>query len=153
MGELLKQLRKDNMMAMKEHDTVKKGVLGMVISAIALAEKEKGVELSKEDELTYVQRELKQTRDSLQQTPASRTDLIEETKKKIEILESYLPKQLSAEEIKEAIEKILSEKGLEPVKKGNAGNLTVKQMKEMMAQYKGQVDGKLVNQVLGTLLH
>ena len=44
MGELLKQLRKDNMMAMKEHDTVKKGVLGMVISAVALAEKEKGVE-------------------------------------------------------------------------------------------------------------
>lgn len=148
MGELLKQLRKDNMMAMKEHDTVEKGVLGMVISAVALAEKEKGVELSKEDELTYVQRELKQTRDSLQQTPASRTDLIEETKKKIEILESYLPKQLSAEEIKEAIEKILSEKGLEPVKKSQGVV-----MKEMMAQYKGQVDGKLVNQVLGTLLH
>ena len=148
MGELLKQLRKDNMMPMKEHDTVKKGVLGMVISAVALAEKEKGVELSKEDELTYVQRELKQTRDSLQQTPASRTDLIEETKKKIEILESYLPKQLSAEEIKEAIEKILSEKGLEPVKKSQGVV-----MKEMMAQYKGQVDGKLVNQVLGTLLH
>ena len=148
MGELLKQLRKDNMMAMKEHDTVKKGVLVMVISAVALAEKEKGVELSKEDELTYVQRELKQTRDSLQQTPASRTDLIEETKKKIEILESYLPKQLSAEEIKEAIEKILSEKGLEPVKKSQGVV-----MKEMMAQYKGQVDGKLVNQVLGTLLH
>ena len=136
------------MMPMKEHDTVKKGVLGMVISAVALAEKEKGVELSKEDELTYVQRELKQTRDSLQQTPASRTDLIEETKKKIEILESYLPKQLSAEEIKEAIEKILSEKGLEPVKKSQGVV-----MKEMMAQYKGQVDGKLVNQVLGTLLH
>ena len=148
MGDLLKQLRKDNMMAMKEQDTVKKGVLGMVISAVALAEKEKGVELSKEDELTYVQRELKQTRDSLQQTPASRTDLIEETKKKIAILESYLPKQLSAEEIKEAIEKILSEKGLEPVKKSQGVV-----MKEMMAQYKGQVDGKLVNQVLGTLLH
>lgn len=148
MGELLKQLRKDNMMAMKEHDTVKKGVLVMVISAVALAEKEKGVELSKEDELTYVQRELKQTRDSLQQTPASRTDLIEETKKKIAILESYLPKQLSAEEIKEAIEKILNEKGLEPVKKSQGVV-----MKEMMAQYKGQVDGKLVNQVLGTLLH
>lgn len=148
MGELLKQLRKDNMMAMKEHDTVKKGVLDMVISAVALAEKEKGVELSKEDELTYVQRELKQTRDSLQQTPASRTDLIEETKKKIEILESYMPKQLSAEEIKEAIKKILSEKGLEPVKKSQGVV-----MKEMMAQYKGQVDGKLVNQVLGTLLH
>ena len=49
---------------------------------------------------------------------------------------------------KEAIEKILSEKGLEPVKKSQGVV-----MKEMMAQYKGQVDGKLVNQVLGTLLH
>jgi len=42
----------------------------------------------------------------------------------------------------------LSEKGLEPVKKSQGVV-----MKEMMAQYKGQVDGKLVNQVLGTLLH
>lgn len=55
---------------------------------------------------------------------------------------------MSAEEIKEAIEKIMSEKGLEPVKKSQGVV-----MKEMMAQYKGQVDGKLVNQVLGTLLH
>ena len=78
----------------------------------------------------------------------NKSNVTEETKKKIEILESYLPKQLSAEEIKEAIEKILSEKGLEPVKKSQGVV-----MKEMMAQYKGQVDGKLVNQVLGTLLH
>ncbi len=148
MGELLKQLRKDNMQAMKEHDTVKKAVLGMVISGIALGEKEKGVELSKADELTYVQRELKQTRDALEQTPSNRADLIEETKKKIEILESYLPKQLSEEEITEVIQKILSEKGLEPTKKAQ-GPI----MKEIMANYKGQVDGKLVNKVLSTILH
>ncbi len=148
MGELLKQLRKDNMQAMKEHDTVKKAVLGMVISGIALGEKEKGVELSKADELTYVQRELKQTRDALEQTPSDRADLIEETKKKIEILESYLPKQLSEEEITEVIQKILSEKGLEPTKKAQ-GPI----MKEIMANYKGQVDGKLVNKVLSTILH
>ncbi len=147
MGELLKQLRKDNMQAMKEHDTVKKAVLGMVISGIALGEKEKGVELSKADELTYVQRELKQTRDALEQTPSDRADLIEETKKKIEILESYLPKQLSEEEITEVIQKILSEKGLEPTKKAQ-GPI----MKEIMANYKGQVDGKLVNKVLSTIL-
>lgn len=148
MGELLKKLRKDNMQAMKEHDTVKKAVLGMVISGIALGEKEKGVELSKADELTYVQRELKQTRDALEQTPSDRADLIEETKKKIEILESYLPKQLSEEEITEVIQKILSEKGLEPTKKAQ-GPI----MKEIMANYKGQVDGKLVNKVLSTILH
>lgn len=148
MGVLLKQLRKDNMQAMKDHDTVKKAVLGMVISGIALGEKEKGVELSEADELTYVQKELKQTRDALEQTPADRTDLIEETKKKIEILESYLPKQLSEEEIKTVIEGVLSDKGLEPTKKAQGPV-----MKEIMAKYKGQVDGKVVNKVLATLLH
>ncbi len=148
MGELLKQLRKDNMQAMKEHDTVKKAVLGMVISGITLGEKEKGVELSKADELTYVQRELKQTRDALEQTPSDRADLIEETKKKIEILESYLPKQLTEEEITEVIQKILADKGLEATKKSQ-GPI----MKEIMANYKGQVDGKLVNKVLSTILH
>lgn len=148
MGELLKQLRKDNMQAMKEHDTVKKAVLGMVISGIALGEKEKGVELSKADELIYVQRELKQTRDALDQTPSDRADLIEETKKKIAILESYLPKQLTEEEITEAIQKILVDKGLEATKKSQ-GPI----MKEIMANYKGQVDGKLVNKVLSTILH
>ncbi len=148
MGELLKQLRKDNMQAMKEHDTVKKAVLGMVISGIALGEKEKGVELSKADELTYVQRELKQTRDALEQTPSDRADLIEETKKKIEILESYLPKQLTEDEITEVIQKILTDKGLEATKKSQ-GPI----MKEIMANYKGQVDGKLVNKVLSTILH
>lgn len=148
MGELLKQLRKDNMQAMKEHDTVKKAVLGMVISGIALGEKEKGVELSKADELIYVQRELKQTRDALDQTPSDRADLIEETKRKIAILESYLPKQLTEEEITEVIQKILADKGLEATKKSQ-GPI----MKEIMANYKGQVDGKLVNKVLSTILH
>lgn len=148
MGELLKQLRKDNMQAMKDKDTVKKAVLGMVISGIALGEKEKGEELSKEDELVYVQRELKQTKDALEQTPESRQDLVDENKKKIEILESYLPKQLSADEIKEIVEKIIADKGLDTTRKSQ-GPI----MKEIMSQYKGQVDGKLVNQVLGTILH
>lgn len=147
MGALLTQLRKDNMQAMKEHDNVKKGVLSLVVSAIALAEKEGGKELSKEEELTYVQRELKQTREALEETPASRTDLIEETKTKIAILEGYLPKQLSEQEIKEAIETFLKENNLEPIKK-NQGPI----MKEIMAKYKGQTDGKTVNKVLSTML-
>ena len=147
MGELLIELRKANMQAMKDHDTVKKGVLSLVISSIALAEKEDGKTLTKEEELTFIQKELKQTRESLSETPADRTDLIEETKKKIEILESYLPRQLTEEEIKTAIESILTEKGLEPVKKSQGVV-----MKEIMAKYKGQTDGKTVNKVLSTIL-
>ena len=147
MGELLIELRKANMQAMKDHDTVKKVVLSLVISSIALAEKEDGKTLTKEEELTFIQKELKQTRESLTETPADRTDLIEETKKKIEILESYLPRQLTEEEIKTAIESILTEKGLEPVKKSQGVV-----MKEIMAKYKGQTDGKTVNKVLSTIL-
>lgn len=148
MGELLKQLRKDNMAAMKAHDTLKKGVLSLLISSIALAEKEQGTELSKEDELGFVQRELKQTKESLAETPENREDLKEENQKKIDIIEAYLPKQLSEEEIKAAIEQILSEKGLEPVKKSQGPV-----MKEIMAKYKGQTDGKTVNKVLSSILH
>ena len=147
MGELLIELRKANMQAMKDHDTVKKGVLSLVISSIALAEKEDGKTLTREEELTFIQKELKQTRESLTETPADRTDLIEETKKKIEILESYLPRQLTEEEIKTAIESILTVKGLEPVKKSQGVV-----MKEIMAKYKGQTDGKTVNKVLSTIL-
>lgn len=147
MGELLIELRKANMQAMKDHDTVKKGVLSLVISSIALAEKEDGKTLTREEELTFIQKELKQTRESLTETPADRTDLIEETKKKIDILESYLPRQLTEEEIKTAIESILTEKGLEPVKKSQGVV-----MKEIMAKYKGQTDGKTVNKVLSTIL-
>ena len=147
MGELLIELRKANMQAMKDHDTVKKGVLSLVISSIALAEKEDGKTLTREEELTFIQKELKQTRESLTETPADRIYLIEETKKKIEILESYLPRQLTEEEIKTAIESILTEKGLEPVKKSQGVV-----MKEIMAKYKGQTDGKTVNKVLSTIL-
>jgi uncharacterized protein YqeY len=147
MGELLKQLRKENMQALKDHDTVKKGVLSMVISAIALGEKEAGKELSKADELAYVQKELKQQRESLAETPADRTEIIAETNQKIALLESYLPKQLGEDEIRAAIEKIMQENSLEPVKKSQ-GVI----MKNIMAQYKGQVDGKKVSQILGTIL-
>ena len=147
MGELLTQLRKENMMAMKNHDTLKKGGLSLLISSIALAEKESGKTLTKVEELAYVQKELKQTRETLAETPADRTDVLEETSQKIALLESYLPKQMTEEEIKAAIESILQEKGLEPVKK-NQGPV----MKEMMAKYKGQTDGKTVNKVLGTIL-
>ncbi|MCI5722827.1 MAG: GatB/YqeY domain-containing protein [Erysipelotrichaceae bacterium] len=147
MGELLLQLKKDNMKAMKEHDTLAKGVLSLVISSIALAEKEAGKKLQKEDELAYVQREIKQTRETLESIPEGRDDLKEETNRKLALLESYLPQQLSKDEIHDIILQILNEKGLEPIKR-NQGPV----MKEVLAKYKGQTDGKTVNAVLATIL-
>ena len=148
MGELLLQLRKDNMKAMKEHDTLTKGVLSLVISAIALAEKEAGHTLEKNDELAYIQREIKQTNETIESIPENREDLKEEAQKKLKLLSSYLPKQLSEEEIHQIIEQILQEKGLEPLKR-NQGPV----MREILDKYKGQTDGKTVNRILSTILH
>ena len=148
MGELLLQLRKDNMKAMKEHDTLTKGVLSLVISAIALAEKEAGHTLEKNDEQAYIQREIKQTNETIASIPENREDLKEEAQKKLVLLSSYLPKQLTEEEIHQIIEGILQEKGLEPLKR-NQGPV----MREILDKYKGQTDGKTVNRILSTILH
>ena len=95
MGELLTQLRKENMQAMKDKDTLKKGVLSLLISAIALGEKEKGETLSKEDELTYVQKELKQTSSwgSRDKCMGNVTPVRQETREKEEKKQASAPEQ------------------------------------------------------------
>ena len=148
MGELLKQIRHDNMQAMKEKDEVRKGVCSLLISAIALAEKESGKVLEKDEELVFVQKELKQTKEELESIPDARPELKEKAQQKIAIIESYLPKQMSDDEIRDALEKIIAEKGLDHTKKSQG-----QVMKAMMAEYKGKTDGKTVSKVLGTLLH
>lgn len=144
---LLTTLRKDKMQALKEKDSLKNGICSLLLSAIALAEKEKGSELSEEEAIAFVQRELKQTKDTLAQTPTDRSDLIEETKKKITIIESYLPEQMSEEEIESAIKEIIEENNLEITAKSR-GMI----MKMMLSKYAGKTDGKTVNAVVGKLL-
>lgn len=144
---LLTTLRKDKMQALKEKDSLKNGICSLLLSAIALAEKEKGSELSDEEAIAFVQRELKQTKDTLAQTPTDRSDLIEETKKKIAIIESYLPEQMSEEEIESAIKEIIEENNLEMTAKSR-GMI----MKMMLSKYAGKTDGKTVNAVVGKLL-
>ena len=136
----LDTLRKDKMQAMKDKDKVKVGVLSLMMSSIALAEKEAKRELTDEESLKYVQKEAKQTKDTLDMTPTSRPELIEEVTRKLKIIESYLPKQLTDEEI-------LTEKNLETNHKVR-GIL----MKEMMAKFAGRTDGKSVNRVVEQLL-
>lgn len=144
---LLVTLRKDKMQALKDKDTLKNGICSLLISAIALAEKEKGTPISDEEALAFVQRELKQTKDTLAQTPANRLALIEETKRKIAVIESYLPAQMSEAEIETAIHKIMEEQHLEAIAKSR-GII----MKEMLAQYAGKTDGKSVNAVVAKIL-
>ena len=85
---------------MKNKDVLAKGVLTLVKSALDSAEKEKGAALSEQEEIAIINREIKQTNQSLDGAKqAERADLIEKEEAKLVILKSFLPKQLSEEEI------------------------------------------------------
>lgn len=133
------QLMKELKQAMKEKDVLKKGLLQLLIAGIKNEEIKEKRELTKDEQLTVIKRELKQTKDSLEQAVnADRKDIAEEQCKKIKILETFLPKFLTESEILE----VLKSKGA--VKGMNKGQLIGMVMKE----HKSEVDGALVNKVV-----
>ena len=86
--------------AMKNKDVLAKGVLTLLKSALDSAEKEKGAELTPLEETAVVNREIKQTNQSLEGAQkAERADLIEKEEAKLVILKNFLPKQLTEQEI------------------------------------------------------
>ena len=99
--------------AMKEKDILAKGVLSLLKSALDLAEKEKGEALTADEEMAIVNREVKQTNQALEGAQkAERADLIEKEEAKLVLLKSFLPTQLSEEEIAEKLVAAGVEKGM-----------------------------------------
>lgn len=129
--------------AMREKDVLAKGVLTLLKSALDSAEKEKGSSLSPEEEIAIVNREVKQTNQALEgaQT-ANREDLIEKEEAKLVLLKSFLPKQLSEEEIAA----ILTEAGI--IKGMNMGDA----MKIAKPLLTGKADGSTMSKVVKSLI-
>lgn len=140
----LDQLRKDKMQSMKNKDKVRTGVISLIMSNIALAEKEQKRELSDEESLEYVQKELKQTRDALDSIPEDRTEMRAEAQAKIDIIEEYLPAQMTEEEVRAEVVKLMEELNIQPEPKSK-GLL----IKEMLSRHQGKTDGKTVNKIVG----
>ncbi|MFJ8065023.1 GatB/YqeY domain-containing protein [Psychrobacillus sp. NPDC096426] len=129
--------------AMKEKDVLAKGVLTLLKSALDSAEKEKGSSLSPEEEIAIVNREVKQTNQALEGAQnANREDLIEKEEAKLVLLKSFLPKQLSEEEITS----ILTEAGI--VKGMNMGDA----MKIAKPLLTGKADGSTMSKVVKNLI-
>ncbi|MDM5333588.1 GatB/YqeY domain-containing protein [Ureibacillus composti] len=129
--------------AMKEKDVVAKGVLTLLKSALDQAEKEKGSELTQEEEIAIVNREIKQTNQALEGAQqANRDDLIEKEEAKLLLLKKFLPKQLSEEEIIP----ILTEAGI--VKGMNMGEA----MKIAKPLLTGKADGATISKVVKSLI-
>lgn len=129
--------------AMKEKDVLAKGVLTLLKSALDSAEKEKGSTLSPEEEIAIVNREVKQTNQALEGAQkANRADLIEKEEAKLVLLKSFLPKQLSEEEIAA----ILTEAGI--AKGMNMGDA----MKIAKPLLTGKADGATMSKVVKGLI-
>ena len=93
-------------------------------------------------------KEIKQTKESLEMTPADRTELIEEFQKRIAVLEQFAPKMMGADEIKAIVSGVLAELGIDTPTAKDKGRI----MKELMPKVKGKADGKLVNEIVGSLM-
>ncbi|QUW20734.1 GatB/YqeY domain-containing protein [Sporosarcina sp. Marseille-Q4063] len=129
--------------AMREKDTLAKGVLTLVKAALDSAEKEKGAALSTEEEVAIVNREIKQTNQALEGAQkAKREDLIEKEEAKLVLLKSFLPAQLSEEEIVTTLTEAGITKGM------NMGE-AMKIAKPLLA---GKTDGGTMSKVVKSLI-
>lgn len=128
---------------MKAKDTVKKSTVTMIRAAILQVEKDNKVELGDAEIQEIIAKQMKQRRDALDEfKKAERDDLIAQTEAEMRVIEAYLPKQLTQEEIEAIVDETIKETGAESAK--DMGKI----MGALMPKVKGLADGKLVNQIV-----
>lgn len=147
MVSILDQLNQDMKQAMKDKEALKLSVIRMLKAALKNEEIHQGRTLTEDDELAILTRELKQRQDSLHEfEKAGRSDLAEKTRLEIEVVKSYLPEELSEDELREMIREAISQ--VSATSKKDMGKV----MSILMPKVKGRADGKLVNQMVSELL-
>jgi uncharacterized protein YqeY len=138
----LKQtLMQDMKLAMRAHEAEKLSVVRFLLSAIKNAEIDKGSELNDEEIQKIVAKQIKQVKDAIEQFKAgNRDDLVVKEKAKIAVLQTYLPTQLSDEELAQVVEKVMGQIG-EIKNPGQVIGLVMKQVA-------GRADGGRVSRLV-----
>mgnify|MGYP002090272226 FL=1 len=142
------EVRKAMVDAMKAKDKDTKDTLSLLLAALKNKAIDKRADLTEEEEVQVILKEIKQTTESLEMTPSDRTDMIEECKRRLAVLETFAPKMMDADEIKAVVESVLSELGITAPTAKDKGRI----MKELMPKVKGKADGKLVNEIVGSYM-
>ena len=133
-------LQKEMIEAMKAKDTLKLNVLKMVKGAIQLEKINNGRELNDELFIDVVVKQIKERSESIEEfKKGNRQDLVDKTQAEIDILNGYLPEQLSEEEVDKVIDEIFDE--VKPTSQKDMGPV----MKEATAKLKGKADMKMVS--------
>ena len=134
--------------AMKNKDKERKDALSMLLSVLKNAEIDKRSPLTEDEENAVVKKELKQTKETMDTAPADRTDIIEEAKKRMAVYQEFAPADMTVDQIKETIQGVLKELGIEAAAPKDKGKI----MKVLMPLVKGKADGKMVNEVLAEMM-
>ena len=145
---MLKQIQNDMKEALKAGEKLRLSTIRMLISAIKNESIEKRAELSEEEVITVVQREVKMRRNAIEEyKKGNRDDLVQQALDEIAMLEVYLPKQLSDEELVAIIKQTIAEVNITSPKE--MGKL----MAKLMPLIKGKADGTRVQSIVKQLLN
>ena len=110
--DLRKRLESDLYQSMRDNDAVAKNTIRMVLTSLKLAEVEKGHAFDESEIMGIIQKELKMRSESMNEfDKGNRQDLVEKTRKEMAVLEKYLPKQLTDEELLVIIDKVIKDTG------------------------------------------
>lgn len=140
---LSERINNDLKEAMKSKDSFRLSVIRMVKGAMQLAKPNPREELTDDDVITVISKQIKMRNDSIKEFEAAgRSDLVEQNRKEIEILNTYMPKQLSEEELTEIIDKVFEE--VKPTSQKDMGLI----MKNISPLVKGKADMSLVNKLV-----
>lgn len=144
---LLDTFNRDLKTAMKAGDDTRKRTLRMLKTAITRLEKDTGQPLSDDDILAVIRRQAKQRRDSIAAyQQGGRPDLVAAEQAELAILEGYLPPQIDADTLRAAAKQVIADVGATSMH--DMGRV----MSKLMAQFKNQADGRVINQIVRDLL-
>lgn len=134
------QILEDMKKAMKEKDKQALNTIRLLRSEIRNKEISEKEELDDDEVIGVVSSLIKKHKDALEQArDANRPEMVEENKERMEILQKYMPEQLSESEIEEIIDEVIEETGASSMR--DMGVV----MGTIMSRVKGKADGKLVN--------
>ena len=142
------EVRSAMMAAMKAKDKERKDALSALLTALKNKAIDKRADLTEEEETQVILKEIKQLKETIEMTPADRTDILAECNSRLAVLEEYAPKMMAEEEIKAVVSEVLSTLGLDAPTAKEKGKI----MKELMLKVKGKADGKLVSEVVASFL-
>ena len=140
---LSERINNDLKEAMKNKDSFRLGVIRMVKGAMQLEKPNPREELTDDDVIKVISKQIKMRKEAIREFGvAGREDLVLQNKKEIDVLNTYMPEQLSMEELNEIIDKVFEE--VKPISVKDMGTI----MKTLSPLVKGKADMSLVNQII-----